>query len=70
MDIAAKKPYGDGREETCRNCGAEYFLHITKQTGHNEREEYNCPVCNEEYYAQSSMPIQITLMNKRKNGEE
>lgn len=65
MDYAATIPYGEDKEQTCSKCGAEFTVHITKQTAHNEREEYYCPECKEEYYAKASMPITVTLNKKR-----
>jgi DNA-directed RNA polymerase subunit RPC12/RpoP len=64
MDYSATIPYSDGREQTCSNCGAEFSVIITKQTAHNEREEYNCPECGEEYYARASMPIRKIIAMK------
>lgn len=69
MDYSATIPYGDSRDQTCSNCGAEFTVNITKKTANNEREEYNCPECGQEYYARASMPIRVTLKKKRTDGK-
>jgi DNA-directed RNA polymerase subunit M/transcription elongation factor TFIIS len=69
MDYSATIPSGEKREQTCENCGAELVLFITKQPGHNEKEEYECPECYAAYYVRASMPPRIVLKSKRSDGK-
>ncbi len=69
MDYSATIPSGEKREQTCENCGAELVLFITKQSGHNEKEEYECPECYTEYNVRASMPPTVILKNKRTDGK-
>jgi predicted RNA-binding Zn-ribbon protein involved in translation (DUF1610 family) len=68
MDVSATIPYGDSDEHTCDYCGAVIATIITKQTAHNEREEYYCPECKKEYSAKASMPIRVQLVSPRTDG--
>jgi len=69
MDVASTIPYGDDRQHTCDYCGAELHVHITKQTAHNEKEEYYCPECDKRYYAKASLPIQrVQVLKPRTDG--
>ena len=69
MDIASTKPYGNSEEGVCDYCGAKFKAIITRQSGHNEREDYNCPDCNKRYSARASLPIKVTLISPRTDGK-
>ena len=69
MDVAATIPYGDSRTHKCDYCGAEMQVFITKQTAHNEKEEYDCPECGKTYHARASLPISPPkLISQRTDG--
>lgn len=72
MDYASTFTTTEGHSQTCDYCGAEFSLTIPKQSGHNEREEYNCPECNKEYTVKASLPIMpsnIKLIKPRTDGK-
>lgn len=69
MDVASTIPYGDSEEDICNYCGAKFRAIITRQPGHNEREDYNCPECDKQYFARASMPIRVVLISKRTDGK-
>ncbi|MEK2646089.1 hypothetical protein [Bdellovibrio sp. BCCA] len=56
MSNSAMFPYGENNQFQCE-CTAHLTVHITKQDGHNETEEFYCPRCGKDYKARASMPI-------------
>jgi len=71
MDYASTFSSSENHSHNCDYCGAEIGVTITKQTGHNEREEYNCPECTKTYSVRASLPIMpynIKLLNPRNDG--
>lgn len=64
MDVAATISRNSSFEETCEICNAIYLVSITKQDGHNEREEYSCPTCNKKNSERASLPIKVTLIRE------
>ena len=68
MDVASTIPYGDSEEQTCDYCGAKFKAVIVKQTAHNEREDYNCPECDNSYSAKASQPIRVIIISPRTDG--
>lgn len=70
MDIASTIPYGESSIHSCDYCGAEIEVNITKQSGHNEPEDYYCPECNKKFSTWASVPIRdIVLLKKRTDGK-
>lgn len=69
MDIASTISFGDNQNEKCDYCGAEFKTEIINQTGHNEKEEYDCPECQKEFYSRVSMPIRVKLIKPRTDGK-
>ena len=70
MDLSATIEYGESFEHDCENCGAELSIQITRQKGHNESEEYNCPECDKEYNHRASMPIRnVKVLKSRTDGK-
>lgn len=70
MDRASTIGYGESFEHKCSYCGAELKVSITRQTGHNESEEYNCPECDKEYSHRASMPIRnVKVLKGRTDGK-
>jgi hypothetical protein len=61
-DWAARNPYLDDEDEIQCKCGCLFRVSIIKQAGHNEREEYYCPDCNEEYSAMASLPPRVVKL--------
>lgn len=71
MDYNPTISTGDSFEDKCDNCGARFKVNVTKQTAHNDREEYNCPECGKQHSTRASMPINdrdITLISPRTDG--
>lgn len=56
MDSGATVPYGERKEISCE-CGCEFIVSYAKQSGHNEKETFECPKCKKEYSVMASMPI-------------
>jgi uncharacterized protein with PIN domain len=70
MDYASTKSYGDSTSHACDYCGAEIEVLVTKQTGHNEKEDYYCPECNKRFYKRASLPIMnVNLIKPRTDGK-
>jgi hypothetical protein len=61
-DWAARNSYLDDEDEIRCKCGCLFRVSIIKQAGHNEREEYYCPDCNEEYSAMASLPPRVVKL--------
>lgn len=71
MDVASTIPYGDSREHDCDYCGAGLEINYTRQTSHNEKEEYYCPECGKEYTVSASLPIQhVNVTHPRTDGKK
>lgn len=56
MDWGATKSYGESKQIAC-DCGVDLEVHFAKQSGHNDKEEFDCPKCGKEHYVMASMPI-------------
>lgn len=72
MDYQANISITERDNFNCDNCGAEFSVTYTKQTGHNETEELDCPECGKRYYVSSSLPIlskNINLISPRTDGK-
>ncbi len=65
--VGATKSHGGGESRDCPKCGSTLAVSITLQDGHNEREEYSCPVCGEEMYARASLTPQVTVIQRREH---
>jgi hypothetical protein len=64
-DWTARNSYLDNESEVQCECGCLFKVSVAKQDGHNEREEYYCPDCNQEYSEMASLPpIVIKLSSK------
>ncbi len=57
MNQAARFPYGEEQDIIC-DCGVTLKVRFTKQDGHNDHEEFNCPNCKSNHKVMASMPIQ------------
>ena len=69
MDVASTIGYGDDTIHNCDYCGAEIEVHVTRQTSHNEKEEYYCPECNKRFYKRAALPItNVNLLKPRTDG--
>lgn len=64
MDVASTIPYGENFKHNCDYCGAEIEVSITRQTAHNEKEDYYCPECDKEYFSRASLPIRHVVLLK------
>lgn len=49
-------------EQECSSCKSTFRVDLTKLEGHNEKEEYYCPVCNKEYTRRASNSPIVTLV--------
>lgn len=56
-------------EQTCNKCGAVFEVDVPGQEGHEEREEYYCPECLEEYTCRASNTPRVNLISKRTDGK-
>jgi DNA-directed RNA polymerase subunit RPC12/RpoP len=72
MDYASTFSSIESHSHACDNCGAEISLNISRQSGHNEKEEYYCPECNKRFTVSASLPIMpndIQLLGRRTDGK-
>ena len=72
MDYSATNPNGDSDTHNCDYCNAKIEVRYVIQTGHNEKEEYNCPECNKLFHSKASLPIQqhdVKLLSPRTDGK-
>lgn len=56
MSQNAAYSYGETQGIDCR-CGVQLEVGITKQDGHNEKEDFTCPNCGIEHSVRASVPI-------------
>lgn len=54
----------DEFDKTCEVCGSVFHVSVPGQKGHEESEEYYCPVCNKEYRIRASNTPTVTLISK------
>lgn len=55
-------------KQTCDYCKCEFRVSNQLQDGHNEPEEYYCPVCNKEYKIRACITPDVELITGRKDG--
>jgi transposase-like protein len=51
-------------KQVCEICGSEFKVTCPGQKGHEEREEYYCPVCRQEFTCRASKPPKVTLLKE------
>ncbi|WP_277640151.1 hypothetical protein [Wolinella succinogenes] len=54
----------DRFEQTCEKCGSLFSVSCPGQKGHEEREEYYCPVCSQEFTCRASNFPRVTLIKQ------
>ena len=63
--VSATKPYKDGDYDIeCEVCKSLLRVEVTKQDGHNEPEEYSCPVCGNTRTIRASNTPSVTVLRK------
>lgn len=51
-------------ERECDSCASLFKVEVLGQKGHEEREEYYCPVCGKEYSTRASKSPNVTLIRR------
>lgn len=59
MGQNAAYSYGDIQGIKC-GCSVQLEVSITKQDGHNEKENFTCPSCGLEHFVIASMPVRVS----------
>lgn len=54
----------DSFEQVCERCGSEFKVSCPGQIGHEEREEYYCPICRKEFTCRASNSPKVTLIKE------
>lgn len=67
MNDSALYAYGEDFEKVCESCGIRFCVFVTKQDGHNEKEEYYCPICKHLCgYIMASLPPKTQIKIDKK----
>ncbi len=69
MNYDAVYGHSESFEKHCDYCGAEFRVHVPRQAGHEESEEYFCPECKKMYKTRASNSPSTTIINKRTDGK-
>jgi len=52
-------------EQVCEKCSSKLEVIVPHQEGHEDTEEYYCPVCHAEYTVRASNTPEVNVLEKK-----